>query len=124
MIGANAGWIAAWVDANVAAVNGIIDLIGATGRAYRFRKLGGALSSIGGNFVYVRDRDGTRRVVCCGRARSLAWGLSERDWHADENASAEDQLYGRLNAIRIAREEEHEDLLASLPRPFTTYEIE
>jgi hypothetical protein len=105
-------------------VSSFIDLFGATGGAYRFRKAEGALSPIGGNFVYVRQLDGAARVVCCGKARSLAWGLGDRNWRTDENADAEDQLYVRLNAIRTAREREHEDLVAGLPRPFTIYEIE
>ena len=105
-------------------MSSIIDLIGATGAVYRFRKPDGALSPIGGNFVYVRDQDGAPRVVCCGRARSLGWGLNRRDWYSDENASAGDQLFIRLNAIGNARHSEHDDLLAGLPRPFTIYEIE
>jgi hypothetical protein len=50
-------------------VSSFIDLFGATGGAYRFRKAEGALSPIGGNFVYVRQLDGAARVVCCGKAR-------------------------------------------------------
>jgi hypothetical protein len=105
-------------------VSNFIELIGASGAAYRFRRPAGALSSIGGNFVYVRNQDGARRVVCCGKARSLAWGLGERNWHLDENATPDDELYIRLNAIETARSREHEDLLTGLPRPFTIYEID
>jgi hypothetical protein len=101
-----------------------IDLVGASGTAYRFRRPDGALSSIGGNFVYVRDRDGASQVVCCGKARSLAWGLGQRNWHSDENAAPDDQLFIRLNAIATTRSGEHEDLLGGLPRPFTIYEID
>ena len=68
-----------------------LDLVGATGTAYRFRQPDGALSSIGGNFVYVRDEGGVPRVVCCGRARSLAWALSKPIWREDENAHEDDQ---------------------------------
>jgi len=105
-------------------VASFIELIGASGAAYRFRRPDGALSSIGGNFVYVRDRDGVSHVVCCGKARSLGWGLGQRSWYADENAEPGDQLFIRLNAIATARGREHEDLLAGLPRPFTIYEID
>lgn len=101
-----------------------IDLTGASGAAYRFRRPDGALSSIGGNFVYVREQDGELRVVCCGKARSLAWGLGERNWHLDENAAPNDQLFIRLNAISATRSLEHDDLVEGLPRPFTIYEIE
>jgi hypothetical protein len=105
-------------------VSRFIDLVGASGAAYRFRTLDGALSPIGGNFVYVRTEGEVRRVVCCGRARSLAWALSQPIWLRDNNAAEGDELYVRLNAIGTTRANEHEDLLAGLPRPFTIYEIE
>jgi hypothetical protein len=105
-------------------VSNFIDLIGASGTAYRFRRPDGAVSAIGGNFVYVRDQDGEARVVCCGCARSLGWALSHPVWFSDENAAEDDQLYVRLNAIRAVRTSEHQDLVAALPRPFTIYEIE
>lgn len=105
-------------------MSSFIDLVGATGTAYRFRKPDGALSPIGGNFVYVREHEGARRVVCCGRARSLGWALSKPAWFSDENAAPDDQLYVRLNAIAHTRNGEHEDLLAGLPRPFVIYEVE
>ena len=105
-------------------MNNFIELIGASGAAYRFRRPDGALSSIGGNFVYMRDQDGVRHVVCCGKARSLAWGLGERKWHLDEEAGPNDELFIRLNAIEAIRTQEHQDLIAGLPRPFTIYEIE
>ncbi len=92
--------------------------------AYRFRKVDGALSPVGGNFVYLREEDGRSRVVCCGRARSLGWALSQPAWPSDENGRPDDQLYIRLNAIGGTRNSEHEDLLAALPRPFVIYEIE
>jgi len=105
-------------------VNSFIDLIGASGTAYRFRKPDGAVSPVGGNFVYVREQDGAARVVCCGRARSLGWALSQPVWPSDENAEPDDELYVRLNAISGVRSSEHEDLLAGLPRPFVIYEID
>ena len=39
-------------------VKPFIDLTGASGEVYRFRRLEGGLSPIGGNFVYVREVDG------------------------------------------------------------------
>jgi hypothetical protein len=105
-------------------VPNFIDLVGASGATYRFRRPDGALSSIGGNFVYVRDQDGVPRVVCCGKARSLGWGLSQRSWFSDENAAPDDQLFIRLNAIATTRDGEHEDLVYGLPRPFTIYEMD
>jgi len=105
-------------------VNTFIDLVGASGKAYRFRLVDAALSPVGGNFVYIRDEDGSPRVVCCGRARSIGWALSKPIWLSDENGDPSDKLYVRLNAIGVTRHEEHEDLVAGLPRPFVIYEIE
>jgi hypothetical protein len=104
-------------------VSSFVELVGASGAAYRFRAPDGALPSIGGNFVYVRLAEGLPRVVCCGKARSLAWGLAAREWRKDDNAAPGDQLFIRLNAIGTIRDREHEDLVACLPRPFTIYEI-
>lgn len=101
-----------------------IDLVGASGKAYRFRLVDAALSPIGGNFVYIRDLDGAPHVVCCGKARSIGWALSKPVWLSDENGHPDDLLYVRLNAIGETRRSEHEDLIAGLPRPFVIYEIE
>jgi len=105
-------------------VKPFIDLTGASGEVYRFRRLEGGLSPIGGNFVYVREVDGETKVVCCGKARSLASVLMGRVWTADENAQADDALYIRLNAVGRTRDAEHEDLIAGLPRQFVIYEME
>ena len=105
-------------------MSNFIELVGASGTAYRFRKPDGAVTPIGGNFVYVREEDGAARVVCCGRARSLGMALIRPAWPRDENAAQGDQLYLRLNAIASVRASEHEDLLAGLPRPFVIYEID
>jgi hypothetical protein len=106
-------------------VNAFLDLVGASGTAYRFRKVDSALSSVGGNFVYVRYEDEEApRVVCCGCARSIGPALSRPIWERDENARPDDVLYVRLNAISAIRQKEHDDLLAGLPRPFTIYELE
>ena len=82
------------------------------------------LSPIGGNFVYVREVDGGPKVVCCGKARSLASVLMGRVWPADENAKPDDVLYIRLNASGRTRDAEHDDLVAGLPRQFVIYEME
>ena len=100
-----------------------IDLVGASSVVYRFRKAEGGLSPVGGNFVYVRDQEGKPQVVCCGRARSIGWALAQPIWYSDENSHPDDQLYVRLNAIGTLRNQEHDDLVAGLPRPFVIYEI-
>jgi hypothetical protein len=105
-------------------VKPFIDLVGASGETYRFRRAEGGLSPIGGNFVYVRDVDGQAKVVCCGKARSLASVLMGRVWTSDEHAKLDDALYIRLNAVGRTRDAEHEDLVAGLPRQFVIYEME
>jgi len=102
-------------------VEAVIDLRGASGVTYRFRRSGWQ-SPIGGNFVYVRLVDGKPSVVCCGCARSLGRSLIDPIWPLDENAQPGDLLYVRLNAASSTRQSEHEDLVSGLPRPFVIYE--
>ncbi len=108
----------------VSAVKTFIDLTGASGVVYRFRKATGELSPIGGNFVYVREVEGDLRAVCCGKSRSIGWVITKRAWFSDHHAHPDDLLYIRLNAGAAIRDREHEDLLEGLPRPFVIYEID
>jgi hypothetical protein len=101
-----------------------IELVGASGATYRFRQVEGGLAPTGGNFVFVRDAEDGRRVVCCGKARTLLTQHLERTWRKDELGAAADQLYIRLNVVTALRDGEHEDLVAGLPRPFAIYEME
>ncbi len=94
-----------------------IDLAGASGVLYRFRKAEGQLPPIGGNFVCVRHEDGGPRVVGCGKARTLARALAEEM----RELGARGDLYIRLNVSAALRDFEHEDLVAALPQPFTVY---
>jgi hypothetical protein len=105
-------------------VRPFIDLTGASGQVYRFRRAEGGLTPIGANFVYVRILDGEPKVVCCGKARTIASVLTGRIWYSDENAEPGDALYIRLNAVGKARDAEHEDLVAGLPRQFVIYEMD
>lgn len=92
-----------------------IDLVGASGAQYRFRKIEGQLPPMGGNFVCVhRDTDGLR-VVGCGKARTLARALAEDI----KSLGAQGELYVRLNVSGALRDSEHEDLVAALPQPLT-----
>lgn len=101
-----------------------LDLVGASGAVYRFRKVDTALPPTAGNFVYVRENDGAHGIVCCGKARNIGLALMGHPWAEDELAEPGDQLYVRLNVGGGARAHEHEDLIAGLPRPFAIYEIE
>jgi len=105
-------------------VKPFVDLAGASGDLYRFRRVEGGLSPVGGNFVYVREEGGETKVVCCGKARSLGSVLMGRVWISDENALPDDTLYIRLNSASRVRDAEHEDLIAGLPRQFVIYEME
>jgi hypothetical protein len=105
-------------------VSSFIDLVGASGAAYRFRRLSEALTAIGGNFVYVREQGEEKKVVCCGKTRSLWRALNKPVWASDENSHPDDHLYIRLNAASGARDKDHDDLIAGLPRPFVIYEMD
>ena len=94
-----------------------IDLTGASGVQYRFRKVDGQLPPIGGNFVCVRTEAGAARVIGCGKARTLARALAEEI----QGLGAQGDLYVRLNVAGALRDTEHEDLVAALPQPFTVY---
>ena len=101
-----------------------IDLLGASGAAYRFRLAERGIAPTGGNFVLVRDVDGASQVVCCGKARTLVASDIERLWAKDELGASDDRLYLRLNVAAHSRDAEHVDLVSGLPRPFAIYELE
>jgi len=99
-----------------------IDLVGASGVAYRFRQAQGGYPPTGGNFVFVREEDGRPRVVCCGKAPLMIPTQIEKAWAKDELALPGDALFVRLNVATQTRDSEHEDLVDGLPRPFAIYE--
>lgn len=97
-----------------------IDLRGASGAAYRFRRADpSALPATAGNFVFVREDEGAPEIVCCGTALSLtlAGGLSR---NMSERYGAGD-LFIRLNVARAVRLGEHEDILQHT-KPPTSFE--
>ena len=97
-----------------------IDLPGASGALYRFRRFDGQLPPVGGNFVYVREDDGAARVVGCGKTRVLAQALAANPRRGGEAG----ELYVRLNVASALRDAEHADLIAALPQPYTLYETD
>jgi len=99
-----------------------LDLVGASGAAYRFREVQGGYPPTGGNFVFAREEAGGVRIVCCGKAPMLIPAQIEKAWSKDELALPGDQLYVRLNVANQTRDSEHEDLVDGLPRPFAIYE--
>lgn len=104
------------------ALSEFIDLRGASGAAYRFRRADpAALPATAGNFVYAREEGGQLVVVGCGTALSLtsAAGLQRNlaDLHGESD------LFIRLNVARAVRQGEHEDIVAQAKPPATFEEI-
>ncbi|CAN7374245.1 hypothetical protein LJR225_002305 [Phenylobacterium sp. LjRoot225] len=87
-----------------------IDISGASGTAYRFRRWpsSGAHPPIAGNFVLVAER--TRKVVAIGVLDDLSRARQELD--ALPRGTA---LFTRLNVARRVREAEHADLALQHP---------
>jgi hypothetical protein len=103
-------------------MHSFIDLVGASGTAYRFRQVQGGYPPTGGNFVFVREEGEGVRVVCCGKAPMLIPTQIEKAWSKDELHQEGDHLYVRLNVATLTRDTEHDDLVDGLPRPFAIYE--
>jgi hypothetical protein len=104
-------------------VKPFLDLTGASGSVYRFRRCGdlNELPATAGNFVYLRADPAGDEIVCCGTARSLVRASSA--WKAAERRKATD-LYLRLNVSRAVREGEHEDIVAATQPPLVLTEFE
>ena len=97
-----------------------IDIPGASGALYRFRKVQDQPPAMACNFVYVREHNGAARIVGCGKARTLADAVA-----IDVKARGQEgQLYVRLNVSGAKRDAEHADIAAVLPEPFVVYEME
>ena len=90
----------------------IVDLTGASGATYRFRRLpdGEPHLRIGGNYAVLKARPkGSFAVRLVGIENDLS--QARRACPAELLKGA--HLYTRLNVSRIAREAEHQDLLAN-----------
>lgn len=87
-----------------------LDLVGASGAAYRFRLLpdGQAHVPIAGNYVVVRPRGEGVKVVAVAATEDLSRAAGEQPAEIRRGAS----LYTRLNVARATREAEHADLAA------------
>lgn len=85
-----------------------IDVGGASGEVYRFRRASGeALPAAAGNFLYVRATAGLD-IVCSGTANNLGRAEALRAELVDEYGPVD--LYVRLNVVRARREHELGDL--------------
>jgi hypothetical protein len=90
-----------------------IDLKGASGAAYRFRRCapGAHHPPIAGNFVWVRKGEAAGGVQVLGLANNLALIAMQNEREGD----VERELYTRLNVNRATRQSEHADLLEAHP---------
>lgn len=88
-----------------------IDVVGASGAAYRFRRWPGAgrHPPIAGNFVLVADRG--RTIIALAAVEDLS---RAPELVAERFKGAE--LFTRLNIARRVREAEHADMLAQIPQ--------
>ena len=90
----------------------IIELVGASGAAYRFRRANLAeLPATAGNLLIITGETTSLRVLFCATARSLAGaGPMIRE---TLQARADAHLFIRLNIARPVREAEHADIVAA-----------
>ena len=90
----------------------ILDLQGASGDSYRFRRIAnpGQLPATSGNFVHVRWSGNAAQIVYCGAVNTLT-SAADR-WAEAVGAHGAAGLYVRLNVARRGRDEEHADLVA------------
>ncbi|MFA7647275.1 MAG: hypothetical protein WCY15_09930 [Phenylobacterium sp.] len=99
-----------------------IDLRGASGAAYRFRRADpAALPATAGNFVYAREEDGQLVVLGCGTALSLTSAAGLQRNIAERHGEAD--LFIRLNVARAVRQGEHQDIVENVKPPATFDEI-
>lgn len=97
-----------------------IDLRGASGAAYRFRRADpAALPATAGNFVYVREEGGELVVLGAGTALSLTSAAGLQRNMADRYGDAD--LFIRLNVARAVRKGEHQDIVDEA-KPAATFD--
>ena len=91
-------------------MNDFIDLTGASGATYRFRRraVAGDHLPIAGNFALVTIVDGKVTVTTLGKSNDLSRLVAPTE-------PPEAQVYTRLNVARAIRTSEHDDLAAAYP---------
>jgi hypothetical protein len=92
-----------------------IDVIGATGAAYRFNRVRDdrPLSPMGGNFIYARPSADGCEIVFLGEAQNLMTD-ARRLWDKAVKDHGAEHLYTRLNVTERMRRQEQGDILAAL----------
>ena len=90
-----------------------IDIPGASGTPYRFRRTTPAeLPTMAGNLLVATGSTPRLKVILCGAARSLARAAPTVGEALEANRSA--RLFIRLNVARAVREAEHADIVAGV----------
>lgn len=94
-------------------VTDFLDVTGASGARYRFRRaVLDALPVNAGNVVAVDGKGGKARFLLCAATRSLARAEATlREALSDQHSAA---VYVRLNVARTVREAEHADIVAAV----------
>ncbi|HEY8616358.1 hypothetical protein [Phenylobacterium sp.] len=95
-------------------MNDFVDLVGASGAPYRFRRLpeGQDHLRIAGNYAWLRPKGEAFSVALLGVTDDLSQARAQTPQAARRGAA----LYTRLNVARAVREAEHEDLVARYGR--------
>ncbi len=90
-----------------------LDVSGASGARYRFRRAAPAeLPVMAGNLLVATGSPARLKVLFCGAARSLARAAPVVSETLKANRNAE--LFMRLNVARTVREAEHADIVAAV----------
>ncbi len=99
----------------------IIDLSGASGASYRFRKMDrpDSLPASGGNFVCTTGQGAQLTLVCAGTASNLGQARETCATALSQHGATE--LYTRLNVTAAVREAEHLDIVALHPPTWTVW---
>ena len=93
-------------------MNDFVDVPGASGAQYRFRRTAPAeLPPTAGNLLVATGQTGRLKVLLCGAARSLSQAAPAATEALQANRNA--RLYVRLNVARTTREAEHQDIVAA-----------
>jgi hypothetical protein len=94
-------------------VSDILDIVGASGTPYRFRRANlDDLPATAGNVVVVTGGPSKPRIHLCGAARSLMRAAPTLKEALAGVRGA--RVFIRLNVARAAREAEHADIVAAV----------
>lgn len=93
-----------------------IDVVGGSGRAYRFNRLraGFPLSPVGGTYLLARHQHGRLELVYIATAESLLREAGQ-EWPLAAERFDANQLFSRLNVSGRSRDSEFADILAAQP---------